>query len=860
MSEPWIVLKYGGTSVASKATWAHIASHARALSATHRVWIVISALSGVTNLLLAALDEALAGVDPEAGTAFPSIVSKHERLAGELGLSGAPLEELRTCIHELGVLLKGVAFVREASPSLRARVLSFGELASTWIGLGALKNADLDAVRVDARRLLRSEMPVGTPEETVYLEAHVAPRTDVEAAEKAADGHRVVLTQGFIASTAAGRTVLLGRGGSDTSGALFAALVKAERCEIWTDVHGMFTTDPRQLPSARLLTRVRYREAQELAAMGAKVLHPRSLEPVRWAGIPLHIRNTMDPNAQGTLIGPEADDEPAVMAIAHRTGVPLVTVSTLAMWGVPGFLAAVFARFAEFGMSIDLVATSQSAVTVTLDHVPGGLQGEAFGRLTTALDTLGKVTVEPNTGVVSMVGRHIRTVLHELGESFAAFEQRKVHLVSASSEDLNLSFVVAADDAPKLVRELHAKLLGAGHTAPWLGPSFSDLTGAGAAATPMPHRWWMEKRAELIEAVADGEARYVLDIHTVRARAEAITQKLTRVSGRFYAMKANAHPAVLEAVAAAGFGIETVSIGEVEHVRNVLGPNVPIQFTPNFCPVVEYAQAYALGADVVVDGPEVLRQAPTFFAKRPLGLRIDPGVGHGHHKKVRTAGSGQKFGLPLDDLPAFLEAVKAVGARVEGLHAHVGSGILSPEPWAEVGRVLVSLRPHFPHLRWVDVGGGLGVVEKPGQAPLDLDALNTLLGTIEGLEGLELRIEPGRYLVSEAGVLVMPVTQVRTKGGVTFVGAAAGMNALIRPALYGAWHGIHNLTRFGEPHGVPVEVVGPICETGDVLGHDRMLPTTQPGDVLLVENTGAYGSVMASLYNLREVPEEVAWT
>jgi diaminopimelate decarboxylase/aspartate kinase len=566
----------------------------------------------------------------------------------------------------------------------------------------------------------------------------------------------------------------------------------------------------------------------------------------------------MDPAGPATVIGPEADDEPAVLAIAHRTGVPLVSVTTLAMVGVPGFLARVFERFAAHGLSIDLVATSQSTVTCTLDHVPGGLGGEPFRRLQADLAGLGTVVVEPACGVVSIVGRQIRTVLHELGEAFAAFEQRRVHLVSASSEDLNLSFVVDAEDAPRLVRELHAKLLGGGREAPWLGPTWAALTGKAASTEPPAPRWWHARRPELLALVADGTPRYVLDLATVRARAAALRARLPHVDTRLYAMKANDHAEVLRAVAEAGFGIEAVSIGEVRHAREVLGPAVTVQFTPNFCPVAEYAEAYRLGADVVVDGPEVLRQAPEVFRGRAVGLRVDPGVGHGHHKKVRTAGARQKFGLPAAEAPAFAEAAAELGCRVVGLHAHVGSGILSPEPWAQVGEVLASLRPRFPDLAWVDLGGGLGVVERPGQAALDLDALDATLAALEGIDGLELRIEPGRYLVSEAGVLLLPVTQVRSKGDTAFVGAAAGMNALLRPALYGAWHGIHNLTRWGATSDGPVEVVGPICETGDVLGHGRELPATAAGDVLLVENTGAYGRVMASTYNRRPVPEEVA--
>ncbi|MCB9681182.1 MAG: bifunctional aspartate kinase/diaminopimelate decarboxylase [Alphaproteobacteria bacterium] len=853
MTVPWVVLKYGGTSVATPERWAAIADRVAACATTHRVWLVVSAVSQVSNRLERALDEAVAG---DASTSVAWLTERHEALADGLGLDAADRAPVRALLDELATLLRGVALTAEASPRLRARVLSFGELASTWLGLGALRRAGLDVTRVDARRLLRAEAGPATPDATRYLEARVPTRTAPDGPAAAAGAARVVITQGFIASTADGHTALLGRGGSDTSAALFAALLGADRCEIWTDVHGLFTTDPRLLPSARLLTRLRYREAEELAALGAKVLHPRCLGPVAQARVPLEVRNTADPQGPSTRIEADGDDEPAVLAVVHRQGVPLVSLHTLSMWGQPGYLSRLFGVFATHGISVDLVATSQAALTVTLDHVPGGLGGPAFQAALADLEALGTVTVRPACAVVSMVGRHIRTVLPRLGGSFAAFEERGVHLVSASSEDLNLSFVVDADDAPRLVRDLHAHLLGGGVQAPWLGPSWSELTTPTEAVPARPSPWWVARRDALLSLAADGPV-WVQDLAVVRERARALVTALPQIGARFYAMKANDHPDVLRAVVDLGFGLECVSAAEVAHARATCGDAVPLLFTPNFCPVEEYAAAFAAGAEVVLDGPDVLHQAPATFRGRAVGLRLDPGGGQGHHAKVTTAGARTKFGHPIDDVDRVLDAARALDVRIVGLHAHVGSGILEPTAWSRTARTLAGLRARFPDLRWVDLGGGLGVVERPGQVALDLDAVAVALRGVEGLDGLELRIEPGRYLVSEGGVLLLPVTQVRDKGGVTFVGAAAGMDALLRPALYGAWHGIHNLSRWGEPPTIVAEVVGPICETGDVLGHDRVLPITAPGDVLLVENTGAYGHVMGSHYNRRGVVRQV---
>jgi diaminopimelate decarboxylase/aspartate kinase len=861
---PWVALKFGGTSVATAENWGVIAGRVRELLAEHRVWVVASALTGVTNKLEGAIREAISG---EPADAFQWIRKTHESLAKDIGIDEAGFAPVAGLLDELRRLLDGIRLTREASPRLRARVLSFGELASTWLGTAALRHHGLPCKRVDARELLRSKPRPNEPDEDRYLEAEIDLRRDVEAADHAASGETVVLTQGFIARTPKGETCLLGRGGSDTSGTLFAALIGASSCEIWTDVHGMFTTDPRQIPAARLIRRISYREAQEVAAMGAKVLHPRCLGPAAWAGIPLVIRNTLDPHAEGTRIAGDDDAEPAVMAIARRAGVTLLTISTLEMWGTSGFLARVFAPFDETGISVDLVATSQAAVSLTLDRIPGGPEGEPFAKLIDRLEALGRVSVVHPCAVVSIVGRRIRTVLHELGPALAVLQEHDVHLVSESSEDLNLSFVVDQEDAPKLAADLHSRLVPMQGADRLFGPSWKSLRDHRAAQRGELEgahcllrglgTWWRERRGELLRRSEDGRPRWAYDLATVRERALHLRESLPSVGRFYYAVKANDHARILETLAETGFGFECVSEGELRHLRDVLGWQVPLLFTPNFCPVDEYARAIELRAEVTLDGAHLLDQAPAVFEGQDIAVRVDPGKGLGHHEKVRTAGSHAKFGLPADELPAFVAAARKKGARVVGLHAHVGSGILRPEAWAGILDSLLALRRDAPDLTWIDVGGGLGVVERPGQAPLDLAAVDEGLRQAAGrLEGVQIRMEPGRYLVSEAGVLLLPVTQIRSKGAVRYVGAAAGMNALIRPALYGAWHGIHNLSRLDDPNAGYVHVVGPICESGDVLGRDRLLPETRPGDVLLVENCGAYGAVMSSRYNRREQLEE----
>jgi diaminopimelate decarboxylase/aspartate kinase len=866
MSDRWVVLKFGGTSVARPERWELIVRRARELLPERRVWIVLSALSQVSNRLEGAIDEAVRDAGPES---FHWIREAHQTLAEQVGLVSAEYEPVRELLDELSRLLEGIRLTREVSPRLRARVMSFGEMASTRLGASILAHAGLEPRWIDARDLLHSTTRPREQDATRYLEAEIRPRKDPDRVDEAAAGARLVVTQGFVASTPRQETCLLGRGGSDTSAALFAALAGAEKLEIWTDVHGMFSADPRQIPSARLIRRIGYRESEELAAMGAKVLHPRCLGPVAWAGIPLAIRNTQDPEAEGTRISGVEDGDPTVMAVVCRRDVTLLTVSTLEMWGAPGFLARTFAPFEEMGISVDLVATSQSAVSVTLDRIPGGIDGDPFAGLLETLERMGRVQVVRPCAVVSIVGRKIRTVLHELGPAMSVFREHNVHMVSESSEDLNLSFVVDEEDAAPLVESLHSRLFppqSSHERDPRFGPTWELLQArqeveVAASATPAAtqHRpaWWRERREQLLELPESDEALYVYDVATVAERADELGRSLGSVGRLYYAMKANSHPRILQAVVERGFGLECVSAAELRRAREQFGDTLPILFTPNFCPPEEYRLALDAGAEVTIDGPDLLDRAPELFRGREVAIRVDPGGGLGHHEHVRTAGAQAKFGHPSGEIERVVEAAASHGVRVVGLHAHVGSGILDPAVWGRTAGLLAAVRGAVPDLRWIDVGGGFGVPERPGQDPLDLERVEAELAALGSvLDGIELRAEPGRYLVSEAGVLLARVTQTRRKGGVRFIGVATGMNSLLRPALYGAWHAIHNLTRLDAPPSEYAHVVGPICESGDVLGRDRLLPRTEPGDVLLIENCGAYCAVMASSYNLRPPAEE----
>ena len=855
-STAWRVLKFGGTSVATLANWRSIAATVQQRSADGSpILIVHSALSGVTDLLERAF---AAAIEQGASAELLALQERHLSLARDLGLTVVPsfdaqFSSLRGRLESISE--GGVPTARD-----RAAVIAHGELLATALGEAFLCAQGLQAVWLDARQVLRAVRREAATEQAAYLSATCDFRPDAAVQAKLREMGSIVVTQGFIAGDSAGDTVLLGRGGSDTSSAYFAAMLEAQELEIWTDVPGMFSANPRATPAARQLLELSYDEAQEIATAGAKVLHPRCLLPVRQYGIPLSVYATQSPALGGTRISESpAGEGGQVKAICAKNGVTLVSMDSPGMWHQVGFLADAFQVFKQHGLSVDLISTSETNVTVSLDPQANSLGPAVLDALQRDLLPLCRAQVIGPCASVSLVGRNIRGILHGLGDALELFAEQRIHLVSQAANDLNLTFVVDEAQGARLVADLHELLIATAPGDRVLGKSWQALTDGSVTGPIGAPAWWQRRRPELLALMADRDAAYVYDTATVAARCEAL-RSLRSVTHLSYAMKANPHPAVLRTVHAAGFGIECVSGGEIEHALKVLPDLSPAQilFTPNFAPRHEYEWALGLGVQLTLDNLHPLLEWGALFSGRSLFLRIDPGVGRGHHAHVRTGGTASKFGIAVDDLERCSALAKAHDVRITGLHVHAGSGILDAAHWASVGRLLLQACAYFPEARVLDLGGGLGVPDREGRPSIDLVAVDASLGALlPSLGGRELWLEPGRFLVAEAGVLLARVTQLKSKGASAYVGVATGMNSLIRPALYGAHHDIVNLTRLGEVPVREVDVVGPICETGDVLGHGRLLPiSTGEGDIILIATAGAYGAAMSSDYNLRQPASE----
>lgn len=372
--------------------------------------------------------------------------------------------------------------------------------------------------------------------------------------------------------------------------------------------------------------------------------------------------------------------------------------------------------------------------------------------------------------------------------------------------------------------------------------------------------WWLAKRDTLLEIASKQANAYVYDLETVRNAALQMLD-LNSVDRILYAVKANFNADVLRTLATAGANFDCVSQREIEHLLAAV-PDLEtgrILFTPNFVPRAEYEWAIERNVPLTLDSLYPLRSWPDLFKGQEVLIRLDPGEGRGHHDKVRTAGKQSKFGVSRSEVDELANLADSAKVKVIGIHAHSGSGIQDPANWQIVADILASVAERFPDATILDLGGGIGVPETRGDEPFDLQALDQLLQAFRrNNPQYQIWLEPGRFLVALAGVLLTHVTQLKSKGDSHYLGVSTGFNSLIRPALYDAYHEIVNLSRISEEHSEAVSVVGPICETGDSFGSHHLLPPSTENDVILIANTGAYGQVMSSRYNLRDIPPEIS--
>jgi aspartate kinase len=444
------VMKFGGTSVADAATFENVARIVTAEREASPV-VVVSAMSGVTDSLLAAtiehdVDKAIASLE--------LTFRRYHAVAKEL-LSQSQAEEfvkqISIAADRVSELLKAIAQNPSQRKILQDAVVSFGEMLSSALLAEVLNHRGIQARQVDARRCIITdeEHTSATP-----LMAETFSSTQREL-HPVLDGDVIPVLGGFIGATTSGATTTLGRGGSDYTAALIGAALGAREIQIWTDVTGVLTADPRVVPKAQTVELLSYSEAAELAYFGAKVLHPKTIQPAIESSIPVRICNSRSPGEQGTLVGPPTETFPrTVKAIAHKTGVTTVQITSARMLGAYGFLRALFEVFDRHRTVVDVVTTSEVSVSLSLD------EASALPAIVRELEQLGTVRVEKGRAIICVVGEGLRGMPGIAARVFSTIRDINVTLISQGASSVNFTFAIEEEHVNEAVTRLHQELFG----------------------------------------------------------------------------------------------------------------------------------------------------------------------------------------------------------------------------------------------------------------------------------------------------------------------------------------------------------------------------------------------------------------
>jgi aspartate kinase len=457
-----VVMKFGGTSVEDATAIQRTASIvAGRLRKGLNPIVVVSAMSKVTDTLLAAAAAAGRNDREEALKLSDALRTRHLQTAAELVTDPDRLTSLQLNIHHefdtLDDLLRGISAVGELTPRTSDNVVSFGERLSSVIVTAAFAQQSIPSTHVDARTVILTDNHYGkaAPNEAAIeaaLTEQVLPLIDLG---------RVPVMGGFIGSykvngAEAGITTTLGRGGSDYTAAIVGGALHAGAIEIWTDVNGIMTTDPRIVPEALRVKTISFEEAAELAYFGAKVLHPATILPAVQKNIPVFVLNSRNAENEGTKI--TATPPPCASpfkSIAAKKKLTIIDIVASRMLLAHGFLAAVFAIFDKHGCAIDMVSTSEISVSVTVDS------REALPAICAELGKIADVKYEGNKALICLVGEDIRGISGISGQVFSAISHVNVRMISQGASEINMSFMINEEDVEEALRSLHKKFFSA---------------------------------------------------------------------------------------------------------------------------------------------------------------------------------------------------------------------------------------------------------------------------------------------------------------------------------------------------------------------------------------------------------------
>lgn len=444
-----IVMKFGGTSVQNSEAIERLVKIVSS-RLKRKPLVVSSATAKTTDSLIECAKQSSIGNYDKAYEVLKGIRERHLRISKELIKNENSLsdlsEKIKSLIDELREIVRGIYLLSELSPRSIAKVSSFGELLSTSIIFYYLKERGINAELIDAREFMFSNNNFANAEPNYSLIKEKAKTILIPAISSG----KVVITQGFIASTVDGMTTTFSRGGSDYSASIIGMSLDAEEIEIWTDVDGIMTADPRKVNGTKIIKEISFKEAAELAYFGAKVLHPSAILPAIEKNIPVRILNSMYPENEGTIIKAETKvNGSPVKSITSKSNITVLNIYSPKMLHAYGFLKKIFEIFDKYKASVDLVTTSEVNVSITLDN------NEKVEEITNELSGFSEVNIESDKSLVCVVGSNLKYVPGIVKRIFSVLGEFNITMISQGASIINISFVVDNNDLDKVLQSLH---------------------------------------------------------------------------------------------------------------------------------------------------------------------------------------------------------------------------------------------------------------------------------------------------------------------------------------------------------------------------------------------------------------------
>ncbi|MFA6675981.1 MAG: aspartate kinase [Bacteroidales bacterium] len=438
------VMKFGGTSVQNAEAVERLINIVKGkLEQSLTPIIVVSALSGVTNDLYEISNLAIDGFYPQAKEIIDHIEKRHLEMCKELAVKNT--QQVLSICQDLKELVRIVSVLGELSERSKARIISTGEILSSNVISLALNAAGVKTSLIDSKKLIITDQNYLKAEPNFDAIQKQAP----DIIGKALKNHDAVITQGFQSASENHEITVLGRGGSDYTASLLGMAINADEIEIWTDVDGVHTTDPRRVSKTHSIKSISFEEAAEMAQLGAKVLHPLTIQPALMKNIPVRVMNSLKPDLEGTLILPGENIKAGVKSISCKENIVVVNIFTPKMINTFGFLNKIFEIFNSKGVSVDLISTSEANVSVTIDS------GENWTSVIDELSQFAVVNVEKDKAQVSVVGKEIFTVKEICSRIFGCLSEYNISMISAGASSINVSFVTERSKLNNVIQSLH---------------------------------------------------------------------------------------------------------------------------------------------------------------------------------------------------------------------------------------------------------------------------------------------------------------------------------------------------------------------------------------------------------------------